>query len=212
MPVCIVEAKPGGKIRYEWSDGKGGGFYLTGEFLEIEAPHRIVHVERMHLPDPTPDNHVVTTFTKEGEGTLLTLRMTLPSAEVRSAMLATGMEHGMESVLSAPRAHVGVGSMSASEKETETRTRPKVHVSIDVPDLSEGLRFYGRVFGFVEVARPFPTMAVLDANNVTVCMHEKKAGTPSSTASSDHRRYDRHWTPVHLDFHVVDFEDRKSVV
>src|SRR5262245_8271536 len=24
MPVCISEARPGGKIRYEWTDGKGG--------------------------------------------------------------------------------------------------------------------------------------------------------------------------------------------
>jgi uncharacterized protein YndB with AHSA1/START domain len=96
MPVCVSEARPGGKIRYEWTDGKGGGFHLTGEFLELDPPHRIVHVERMHLPDPTPDNHVVTTFTREGTGTLLVMRMTLPDAATRKAMLATGMEHGME--------------------------------------------------------------------------------------------------------------------
>ncbi len=96
MPVCINEAKEGGKIRYEWSDGKGGGFYLTGEIIKLDPPHRSEHVERMHLPDPTPDNHIVTTFEADGDGTLMTLRMTLPSAEVRSAMLATGMEHGME--------------------------------------------------------------------------------------------------------------------
>jgi uncharacterized protein YndB with AHSA1/START domain len=46
MPVCICEAKPKGKIRYEWANGKGGGFYLTGEFIELEPPRRIVHVER----------------------------------------------------------------------------------------------------------------------------------------------------------------------
>jgi uncharacterized protein YndB with AHSA1/START domain len=96
MPVCINEAKPGGKIRYEWTDGKGGGFFLTGEILELEPPHRIVHVERMHLPDPTPDNHIATTFEKDGSGTLMTMRMTLPDAATREAMLATGMEHGME--------------------------------------------------------------------------------------------------------------------
>ncbi len=96
MPVCINEAKPGGKIRYEWSDGKGGGFFLTGEILELDPPHRIVHVERMHLPDPTPDNHVVTTFIADGSGTLMTMRMTLPDAETRKAMLGTGMERGME--------------------------------------------------------------------------------------------------------------------
>lgn len=96
MPVCLQEAKPGGKIRFEWSDGKGGGFFLTGEIIELDPPRRIVHVERMHLPDPTPDNHVTTTFVAEGGGTLMTLRMTLPDAETRRAMLETGMEHGME--------------------------------------------------------------------------------------------------------------------
>jgi uncharacterized protein YndB with AHSA1/START domain len=62
MPVCLVEPKPGGKIRYEWSNGKDGGFFLTGEFIELDPPRRIVHVERMHMPAVTPDNHVVTTF------------------------------------------------------------------------------------------------------------------------------------------------------
>ena len=96
MPVCINEARPGGKIRYEWADGKGGGFYLTGEFLELNPFSLIVHVERMHLPDPTPDNHVETTFEPDGAGTLMTMRMTLPDADTRAAMLASGMEHGME--------------------------------------------------------------------------------------------------------------------
>jgi predicted enzyme related to lactoylglutathione lyase len=84
--------------------------------------------------------------------------------------------------------------------------RPKVHISIDVPDLDAGLRFYGEVFGFVETARPFPTMAVLDANNVSVCMHAKAADTKSSSAGTERRRYERHWTPVHLDLHVEDFD------
>ncbi|UGY19054.1 SRPBCC domain-containing protein [Bradyrhizobium septentrionale] len=96
MPVCISEARPGGKIRFEWSDGKGRGFYQTGEYLALEPFSRIVHIGRMHLPDPTPDNHVETTFAPDGTGTLMTLRMTLPDAGARAAMLATGMEHGME--------------------------------------------------------------------------------------------------------------------
>jgi uncharacterized protein YndB with AHSA1/START domain len=96
MPVCVNDARPGGKIRYEWTDGKGPGFHLTGEYLELEPYSRIVHVERMHLPDPTPDNHVETRFDADGTGTLMTMRMTLPDAQTRPAMLATGMEHGME--------------------------------------------------------------------------------------------------------------------
>lgn len=96
MPVCQTEMRPGGKIRYEWANGDGRGFHLTGEFIELTPFSRIVHVERMHLPDPTPDNHVVTTFEADGTGTLMTMRMTLPNADTRAAMLATGMEHGME--------------------------------------------------------------------------------------------------------------------
>lgn len=96
MPVCINEARPGGKIRYEWSDGKGGGFSLTGEYVELAPFSKIVHVERMHLPDPTPDNHVETRFVPDGDGTLMTMRMTLPDAQTRAEMLETGMDQGME--------------------------------------------------------------------------------------------------------------------
>lgn len=96
MPVCINEATPGGKIRYEWSNGKGAGFYLTGEFIELEPYSRIVHVERMHLPDVTPDNHIETRFVADGSGTLMTMRMTLPNEQTRTMMLASGMERGME--------------------------------------------------------------------------------------------------------------------
>jgi uncharacterized protein YndB with AHSA1/START domain len=96
MPVCINEARSGGKIRYEWTDGKGGGFCLTGEYVELVPFRKIVHVERMHLPVATPDNHIETAFEKDGTGTLMTMRMTLPNTETRAAMLATGMEHGME--------------------------------------------------------------------------------------------------------------------
>jgi len=96
MPVCISEARPGGRIRYEWTDGQGGGFHLTGEYVSLEPFSRIVHVERMHLPDPTPDNHVETRFAADGDGTLMTMRMTLPDADTRAAMLATGMDQGME--------------------------------------------------------------------------------------------------------------------
>ena len=96
MPVCICEARPGGRIRYEWANPAQGGFYLTGEFVELEPFRRIVHVERMFLPDPTPDNHVETRFAPDGSGTVMTMRMTLPDEQTRAMMLASGMEHGME--------------------------------------------------------------------------------------------------------------------
>jgi uncharacterized protein YndB with AHSA1/START domain len=96
MPVCISEPKPGGRIRYEWTNGKGQGFYLTGEYVELVPSSKIVHVERMHMPNATPDNHVDTRFDADGAGTLMTMRMTLPDEKTRAAMLATGMDSGME--------------------------------------------------------------------------------------------------------------------
>ena len=96
MPVCISEPVPGGRLRYEWANGKGSGFYITGEYLQLEPYSRIVHVERMHLPDPTPDNHVETTFVADDGGTLMRIRMTLPDAGTCASMLASGMQAGME--------------------------------------------------------------------------------------------------------------------
>jgi hypothetical protein len=48
---------------------------------------RIVHVERMHLPDPTPGNHIEACFDADGTGTLMTMRMTLLDAATRAKML-----------------------------------------------------------------------------------------------------------------------------
>ncbi len=96
MPVCQCDARPGGALRYEWTKGDGQGFYLTGEFVALEPFSRIVHIERMHLPDPTPDNRIETTFQPDGEGTLMTVRMELPDEEARKGMLASGMEEGLE--------------------------------------------------------------------------------------------------------------------
>jgi len=96
MPVCRNDGRVGGQLRYEWAGPEGQGFHLTGELLVLEPGRRIVHVERMFLPDPTPDNRVETIFQADGGGTLMTMRMTLPDPETRRAMLASGMEHGME--------------------------------------------------------------------------------------------------------------------
>lgn len=82
----------------------------------------------------------------------------------------------------------------------------KYMASIDVPSLEEGTRFYSRALGFKEVARPVESYAVLACGDVRIGLLEKAAGTRPAEGSDDVRRYERHWTPVHLDFHVEDFD------
>jgi predicted enzyme related to lactoylglutathione lyase len=83
----------------------------------------------------------------------------------------------------------------------------KYSVSIDVPTLADGLSFYGEAFGFVESARPVEGYAVLICGDAEIGLIEKAAGTHPAKGSSDIRRYERHWTPVHIDFYVDDFDN-----
>jgi predicted enzyme related to lactoylglutathione lyase len=82
----------------------------------------------------------------------------------------------------------------------------KYSVSVDVPNLEEGLHFYCNAFDLTERARPIATYAILKCGEAQIGIMEKPAGTKPARGSDDIRRYDRHWTPVHIDFHVDDFQ------
>jgi catechol 2,3-dioxygenase-like lactoylglutathione lyase family enzyme len=82
----------------------------------------------------------------------------------------------------------------------------KYTVTIDVPQLEEGLRFYRDGLGFSEIARPVATYAVLKCGHSQIGLIEKPAGSKPAADADDVRRYERHWTPVHIDFHVDDFD------
>ena len=81
-----------------------------------------------------------------------------------------------------------------------------VSVSVDVPNLADGVRFYSTAFGFAKVAEPIPGLAVLRAGDSEICILEKAAGTAPSEHTPEKRHYGRHWTPVHMDLHVDDFK------
>ena len=82
-----------------------------------------------------------------------------------------------------------------------------VSISIDVPSLAQGVAFYCAAFGFAEKSRPVPGVAILHGLNIELCILEKPAGSKPSPDTRDRRQYERHWTPVHLDFHVEDLRD-----
>jgi catechol 2,3-dioxygenase-like lactoylglutathione lyase family enzyme len=82
----------------------------------------------------------------------------------------------------------------------------KYSVSIDVPQLDEGLRFYRDALGLSEIARPVATYVILKCGDSQIGLIEKSAGSNPAKGTDEVRRYERHWTPVHIDFHVDDFE------
>ena len=79
-----------------------------------------------------------------------------------------------------------------------------VSISIDVPSLAQGVAFYCAAFGFAKKSEPVPGVAVLHGLNIELILLEKPAGSKPSPMTEDRRKYERHWTPVHLDFHVDD--------
>ncbi|MBS7696762.1 MULTISPECIES: VOC family protein [unclassified Chelatococcus] len=77
-------------------------------------------------------------------------------------------------------------------------------VNIDVPDLVQAVAFYTAAFGLTPGRRLGKTVVELDGGPVPIYLLEKAPGT--SGAANDARRYERHWTPIHLDIQVDDID------
>jgi uncharacterized glyoxalase superfamily protein PhnB len=77
-------------------------------------------------------------------------------------------------------------------------------VNIDVPDLARAIAFYCDAFGLMVTRRFGAGGAELSGWPVRIYLLEKPEG--SIGAGTQPRRYDRHWTPVHLDVVVENVE------
>jgi hypothetical protein len=66
-----------------------------------------------------------------------------------------------------------------------------VSVSVDVPSLEEGIRFYGEAFGFEKVSEPYPGVAVIRADGAQLLLLAKASGTTPCPALRATRYYDR---------------------
>ncbi len=76
----------------------------------------------------------------------------------------------------------------------------KISVSIDVSNLKEAETFYVEALGCKKVRDQGSDMVVLSVENSDIYLQEKESGTKPLVSSNVLRNYDRHWTPVHLDF------------
>ena len=103
MPVCEMDVRTGGKYRWRWRTDDGGQeFGFFGEYVEVEAPVRMIATEyydlgtmggAMDANSPTI-NH--TSFIENNGVTTLVTLLKYVSKEARDAAISTGMTDGME--------------------------------------------------------------------------------------------------------------------
>ena len=79
-------------------------------------------------------------------------------------------------------------------------------INVDVDDLDKATHFYQTAFG-LKVGRRFGGDGVeLLGSSAPIYLLVKLEGTAVSGSTPLRRSYDRHWTPVHLDFVVDEIE------
>jgi predicted enzyme related to lactoylglutathione lyase len=79
-------------------------------------------------------------------------------------------------------------------------------VNLDVDDLEKAVDFYSSVFA-LKIGRRFGTSGVeMLGSSAPIYLLVKAPGTSASYTASQCRSYERHWTPIHLDFVVDEIE------
>jgi predicted enzyme related to lactoylglutathione lyase len=82
-----------------------------------------------------------------------------------------------------------------------------IHAYIEVPILEDGLRFYCEGLGLTLKRRFSRTWVELGGANTPIFLLGNRGPVADLGTTSAVRRWERHWTPVHLDFIVDDLDD-----
>jgi uncharacterized protein YndB with AHSA1/START domain len=96
--IADIDLRPGGTWRWVMVTHDGTEVAFHGEYREIEAGKRLVYTEIFEMPGLTDDDAAVNTLTfdeRDGRTTLTSITET-QSRELRDAIIATGMEDGMQ--------------------------------------------------------------------------------------------------------------------
>lgn len=83
----------------------------------------------------------------------------------------------------------------------------KAIVNIDVPELGPAIAFYNAALGLSLRRTLDDSVAELVGAAFPIYLLAKPAGSGATHATSEERRYARHWTPVHIDFVVDDLAE-----
>lgn len=79
-------------------------------------------------------------------------------------------------------------------------------VNIDVDDLEKGIRFYTEALALRVGRRLDAAWVELLGAEAPIYLLVSTPGAPPFSGSPERRHFQRHWTPVHLDFAVDDLE------
>jgi len=82
----------------------------------------------------------------------------------------------------------------------------QVHAYIEVTELARGIDFYSRGLGLALRRRLSPTWVELDGANLPIFLLADRPPFADLGGMKTARNYQRHWTPVHLDFIVPDLD------
>lgn len=96
MPVCEVDLRAGGGYRQVWRKAGQADMGLTGRFVEVTPPKRLVATEEFDQDWTGGATTVTTTFADTAGSTVVTTRVKYSSQEARDGAVRTGMTDGME--------------------------------------------------------------------------------------------------------------------
>lgn len=96
LTTCQIDLRVDGRYRYEWQHTGGEQMGMSGTFLEIDAPSRLVSTELFDADWTGGETVVTTTFAENGDTTTVTTTIRYSSQAARDGALQTGMTEGME--------------------------------------------------------------------------------------------------------------------
>ena len=82
-----------------------------------------------------------------------------------------------------------------------------VHAYVEVGDLERGIAFYCDALGLTLKRRLRPSWVELDGASVPIFLLGNRPPVADLGGKKVQRSYERHWTPVHLDFIVPDLDE-----
>ncbi|HEV7172584.1 SRPBCC family protein [Pedococcus sp.] len=94
VTTCEVDLRVGGRWHFAMVTPGGDEVSFSGEYQELDPPHRIVHTEVFDTIQ-SPPSRVESSYTEQDGFTTLRAVITYDSSETVDMVLASGMEGGL---------------------------------------------------------------------------------------------------------------------